>query len=357
MSRLRFPLLGLAITILLLAIWAGWIRLGWPWPALQPNLVLIHGPLMVSGFLGTLVSLERAVALGARWMYLVPAASTAGAVLLLVGLGGSLGPLLMTLSSLGMVAIFGVIVRRQFASYTIIMGMGALAWLVGNLLWLSGWLIPQLVLWWATFLILTIAGERLELGRIQRLPPLAGRIFIGVVILLLAGVFISMLWHDGGTRLFSLGMLALAAWFFRYDIARRTVQKSGLPRYIAVCLLTGYVWLAFAGGLGLITGAVAVGPRFDAFLHAIFLGFVFSMIFGHAPVIFPAIVGRQFHFTPVLYANLVLLHTSLLLRVIGDLAGIPPLRMWSGLLNGIALLLFLTSTVVLLFVPKEPRGN
>jgi len=69
LSRLRIPLLGLSIFVLLVAIWAGWLRLGWPWPALRPNLALIHGPLMVSGFLGTLVSLERAVALGYRWMY------------------------------------------------------------------------------------------------------------------------------------------------------------------------------------------------------------------------------------------------------------------------------------------------
>jgi hypothetical protein len=227
--------------------------------------------------------------------------------------------------------------------------------LVGNLLWQSaGWCRS-----WSCGgrPILTIAGERLELGRIQRLPPLAGRIFAGIITLLLAGLLISVLWQDSGVRLFSLGMLLLAAWLFRYDIARRTVRKTGLAQYIAACLLAGYVWLAFAGLLGLIYGATFAGPRYDAFLHAIFLGFVFSMIFGHAPVIFPAIIGRQYRFHPMLYANLALLHASLLLRVIGDLARVPPLRMWGGLLNGIALLFFLSSTLVLLFVASEPRGR
>lgn len=354
---MRFPLLGLSIAILLLAIWAGWIRLGWPWPTLRPDLALIHGPLMVSGFLGTLVSLERAVALGARWMYLGPIASALGGVMLLAGWGGSLGPLLILLGSLGLVTIFVVIVRQHPVNYTIIMGVGALAWLSGNLLWLSGWLVAQVVLWWAAFLILTIAGERLELGRIQRLPPQAGEILVGVIVVLLAGLLISSLWRDLGTRLFSLGMLALAIWFHRYDIARRTVHKAGLPRYIAACLLTGYVWLALSGLLGLIYGAPVAGPRYDAFLHAIFLGFVFSMIFGHAPVIFPAIVGRQYRFHPVLYANLALLHASLVLRVVGDLANVLLLRMWGGLINGVALLIFLASTLLLLFTSKEPRGN
>ena len=312
---------------------------------------------MVSGFLGTLVSLERAVALGTRWMYLGPFASAAGGVLLIAGVGGDLGPLLITLGSLGLAAIFVVIVRRHAASYTIIMGIGAVAWLAGNLLWLSGWLVAQIVLWWAAFLILTIAGERLELGRIQRLPPQAGQIFVGVISLLLVGMLASLFWRDFGARLFSLGMLALATWFFLYDIARRTVRKAGLPRYIATCLLAGYAWLAFAGLLGLVYGSFAAGLRYDAFLHAIFLGFVFSMIFGHAPVIFPAIVGRPYRFHPMLYANLALLHASLLMRVTGDLAGLAQLRLWGGLLNGVALLLFLISTLVLIFIVKEPRGT
>jgi hypothetical protein len=349
--------LGLSIGILLLAIWAGWLRLGWPWPTIQPDLALIHGPLMVCGFLGTLVSLERAVALGARWMYLGPFASAAGAVLLIVRVGGSLGALLITLGSLGLVAIFAVIVRRHPVNYTIVMGVGALTWLAGNLLWLSGWLVAQIVLWWAAFLILTIAGERLELGRVLRLPAWARTVFVGVIGLLLVGLLASLLWRDLGARLFSLGMLALAAWFFFFDIARRTVHSSGLAQYIAACLLAGYAWLAFSGLLGLVYGGIIAGPRYDAFLHAIFLGFVFSMIFGHAPVIFPAIIGRQYRFHPVLYANLALLHASLVMRVIGDLAGFPLLRMWGGLLNGIALLLFLISTLVLLFVSKEPQGR
>jgi hypothetical protein len=276
---------------------------------------------------------------------------------MIAGVGGSLGPLLITLGSLGLVAIFVVIARRHAASYTIVMGIGAVTWLVGNLLWMSGWLVAQIVLWWAAFLILTIAGERLELGRVLRLPVLVKTFFVGAIGLLLVGMLASLLWRDPGMRLFSLGILALAAWFFRYDIARRTIRNTGLSQYIATCLLAGYAWLAIGGLLGLVYGGIAAGPRYDAFLHAIFLGFVFSMIFGHAPVIFPAIIGRPYRFHPMLYANLALLYISLLLRVIGDLAMLPALRLWGGLFNGIALLLFLVSTLVLLFAFREPRGN
>jgi hypothetical protein len=47
---------------LLAGLWAGLLRLGWQLPPLLLQLPAQHGPLMVSGFLGTLISLERAVA-------------------------------------------------------------------------------------------------------------------------------------------------------------------------------------------------------------------------------------------------------------------------------------------------------
>lgn len=49
---------------MLAGMWAGLVRLGWALPTVHLALPLAHGPLMVSGFLGTLISLERAMALG-----------------------------------------------------------------------------------------------------------------------------------------------------------------------------------------------------------------------------------------------------------------------------------------------------
>ena len=60
-DRLRLPILLLALLALLAAMWAGLVRLGWGWPAGQPTLPINHGPLMISGFLGTVIGLERAV--------------------------------------------------------------------------------------------------------------------------------------------------------------------------------------------------------------------------------------------------------------------------------------------------------
>ena len=95
--------------------------------------------------------------------------------------------------------------------------------------------------------MLTIAGERLELSRV--LPPsaVARRAFIVALLVLLAGVLVSALAWTAGTLLLGAGLLLLALWLMRQDVARRTVKGRGLPRFIAVCLLTGYVWLALSG--------------------------------------------------------------------------------------------------------------
>ena len=74
-ERIRFPLMAMGILALLAAMWAGLLRMGWSWPPLRPTLPMAHGPLMISGFLGTVIGVERAVALSAlgdkyRWTYL-----------------------------------------------------------------------------------------------------------------------------------------------------------------------------------------------------------------------------------------------------------------------------------------------
>jgi hypothetical protein len=341
---LRVALVALGMTALLAGLWAGLLRLGWPWPILRSTLPVNHGPLMVSGFLGTLIGLERAVALGSLWTYLAPLSTALGVLALIAGFPTALGPSFMTIGSLGFGASVSAIVRRQPALFTLTMGMGALAWLMGNGLWLFGWPIYRVVMWWAGFLVLTVAGERLEVGRVLLPSCGAQTAFLCAVGVLWCGLVVALVAFDLGVRLAGVGMLALALWLLRHDIARRTVRQDGLPRFIAVCLLSGYLWLSGSGVLALLFGGVMVGPSYDAILHALFLGFAVSMIFGHAPIIFPAVLNQPVPFRQGFYVHLGLLHGSLLLRIGGDLAAWWPGRKWGGLLNVVALLVFLANT-------------
>ena len=111
------------------------------------------------------------------------------------------------------------------------------------------------------------------------------------------------------------------------------MRRTGLTRFIALNLLIGYVWLVVSGLLVLIFGQQAAGPIYDAQLHTLFLGFVFGMIFGHAPVIFPAVLGGTSATGRTSTATSGCC-TRPGVRVAADLAGLVILRRWGGMLNG-----------------------
>jgi hypothetical protein len=353
----RFPLMAIGMFALLTGMWAGLLRLGWNWPTPRPTFGLVHGPLMISGFLGTLIGLERAVALGHHWSYAVPLLTALGAIALLVGAPHWVAPLLMTSASAVLVAVFAVVIWQQTTLFTITMGLGAVAWFVGNGVWLGGGEIPASVSWWLGFLVLTIAGERLELSRMLQLTRRSEWTFLAAVAVLLLGFAVGGIAVDAGARVSGFGLLGLTMWLGRHDIARRTIRQTGLPRFTAICLLSGYVWLGVGGVLAVAYGGVIAGPHYDAVLHAVLLGFVFAMIFGHAPIIFPAVLGLPVPFRPVFYAHLALLHLSVALRLLGDALAVVPLRQWGGLLNAVAILFFLANTVRSVVLQRRETGS
>jgi len=347
--------MALGILALMAGLWGGLLRLGWPLPSLAA-VAGFHGPLMVSGFLGTVIGMERAVALGARWCFAAPLLTGLGALALVAGLPGATGALLMTLGSASVGAIFVSILRRQRALFTVVMAAGAGAWLAGQMLWLLGWPIHRVVFWWAAFLVLTVAGERLELTRLMRPSATSHAAFVASAGLFVAGVALTAIAPESGARVLGAGTIALTVWLLRHDVARRTVRQPGLTRFIALCLLSGYGWLGVSGVLAIVWGGIAAGPRYDAVLHALFLGFAFAMIFGHAPIIFPAVLGWRVSFRPAFYAHLVLLHLTLLLRIAGDLVPSLPARQWGGLLNALTLVLFFANTAYGILRPITPRS-
>ena len=68
--RWRLPLLVLGFVSLAAGVAGGLARLSaFEVPA---SAIALHGPLMVSAFFGTVISLERAAALGRLWPYAAP---------------------------------------------------------------------------------------------------------------------------------------------------------------------------------------------------------------------------------------------------------------------------------------------
>lgn len=344
----RIPLLAAGIVSLLLGTGSGLLRMGVQFPLPDPSLAGMHGPLMVCGFLGTVIAMERAVAIGARWAYFGPLFAALGAAALISGLAPGIGASAMVLAAALLLAASANVYLRQPAPYTATLLLGSASWLVGNALWFSGLPLMQVMPWWIAFLVLTIAGERLELSRMLPPSPLGQASFAGIVGVLLAGAAAASIESPVKIATLSASLIALALWLFGQDIARRTIRQQGLTRYIAACLLSSYVWLLAAGLIGLFAPALMPGASYDAFLHAIFVGFVFSMIFGHAPIILPAVARIRIPYHPAFYLPLLVLHASMAARIAGDLLYIPHCRSAGGILNGVALALFVLTTIAAL---------
>jgi hypothetical protein len=336
----RFPLLAAAVAAVAVGTWAGLARIGWQLPAERGEPIALHGPLMVFGFLGTLISLERAVALRRSWGYLAPAASVAGVVLLLAGRTRP-GELALLAAGLVLVGLFALIVRLQPTTATLALALAALLWVGGVAVWLADGTLARAVPRWTGFLVLTIFGERLELAALARLTRAGRAAFGGLTLLLVAALAAG---GGAGARLLGAALAGFALWLLRFDVARRTLRRPGLPRFVACSLLAGYGWLLVGGAVWIRHGLEVAGPLRDAQLHAIFVGFVFSMIFGHAPVIFPGVLGVRIPFRRGFYLHLAVLHAGVALRVAGDLAGDARLARDGALLNAVAIALFFAAT-------------
>jgi hypothetical protein len=356
----RAPLLALAVVALFTGLWGGLVRLGLQVDTGGVSVAEAHGPLMALGFLGTLISLERAVALGRAWAYCAPPAAAIGALLALGDAPAGLGPALLLFAGVVLVAAHVAIDRQVRSLHNAIVGLGAVTWCAAAVWWLAGADIARFAPLLAAFLVLTIVGERLELARMGGLAAGLPRLWLGAAVgALLAGLALSLPAPRLGVQVAGAGLLAQALWLARHDIARRTVRARGITRFMAVALLAGYAWLAIAGVLWIAGDATQGGGfGYDASLHAVFLGFVFSMVFAHAPVIVPAVLRVPLPYRPRFYAHLALLHASLALRLVGGgLSGDVAAWRWGGVLGEVAILLFLASSAHAVLHARRTRSR
>ncbi|HUG06447.1 MAG TPA: hypothetical protein VMQ78_07895 [Candidatus Limnocylindria bacterium] len=341
MRRGRLAVLVAGVLALAVAGWAGLARVGVVPPIPFGDAGTGHGALMVSGFVGTLVALERAVVVRRWWADLAPVLSALGAIGLIAGVSAPLPALAVVLAALILVAVNVRAGQGSAGMALLLMAIGAAAWAVGAMLWAGGADAHRSMPWWLAFLVLTIAGERFELSRALRPSPRATVLFAAACGTFVLGVLASLVDFGAGLRLAGAGLLVLALWLGLRDRAPAASRALELPRYIAAATALAYAWLFAAGALMATFDGIVAGWRYDAMVHAALVGFVISMIFAHAPIIVPGIVGGVVRFRTILYVPLALLHASLVLRVVGDVTARADWRDWGGLLSGISILVFL----------------
>lgn len=337
--RRRAWLMIPAAVCLLAGLDAGLVLLGVPAPVRTDRLPQVHGMLMVLGFVGTLICLERAVALRHPAAFTAPALLGLGGLLLITPAPLLVGRWVLLAGAVAMAAIYVRLWRRQRDDAVLVETLGVVLAVGATVLWLGGTAMPLLVPWLAGFVVLTIAGERLELARIA-MGPHAGTWLVLLAGGVMVGTVAALLWPTVGTSLLGAALLGLTGWLVRHDVAWRTIRARGLTRFMAASMLAAYAWLSVAGVVWLL-GPATAGAAYDAVLHAVFLGFTLSMIMAHAPVIMPAVVRRPLPWHPAFWGALGLLHVSLLVRLyLGDARGVHAAWQVGGVLNEIALLGF-----------------
>lgn len=343
-ARPLFVLLPALLVALTLAggLAGGLARLGLnllPERATAP--LALHGALMLCGFFGLVIALERAAALRRAWVWAAPALAVAGSVAALALQPGAAARLWLA-AGLVLAAAYAAVGWRERALHTAVEGAGALAWAGGTLLWLADRPFETVVAWWCSFLVLTIAGERRELARFVPLSSFARRAY-GAAIVLQIGALLALAagLADAGAGWW-LAQLALAAWLGRFDLAARPgLERTGWALHTARCLRLGYAWLALAALWALVSLARGAAFGQTGPLHTLLLGFVFAMVFGHAPIVLPALLRRRIgapariHLAPVL-----LMSAAVALRALGDGIDLQPLRAVAGTAQAVAIVWF-----------------
>jgi hypothetical protein len=331
--RLLIPplvLLNLAFGLI-----TGLDRLGWELPFVSP--MLHHGAIMVGGFLGTLIAVEKIIPLKNRLLLVGPLASGASLPAFAVSQPG-LAFMLLTLAAANLCLVYFLYLRRQPTAELVMALCGAVCWLVGNVFLLWKPVYPMVFPWWMGFVLFTIVSERLELTRFLPVTHRQRQLLFAA-----AGLFgVSLLFPFAGWGRFGAGvaLLLMGVWLLRFDLIRLTIGRKGQPGFTAFALAGGYA-LLLAEGILMMTLPDG-GFSYDVMVHVFFIGFVFSMIFAHGPIILPGVLGlsvRPYH--NAFYAALALLYGSLLVRVGGGIGWLPSAwRMAGGWLTTVAILLY-----------------
>jgi len=348
-------LLPLVLLGLVLGISGGWIRLGStliPIASAGTN----HGLLMVGSFLGTLISLERAMVMKKKTWLLIPFLTGTSLVPFLLGYT-DLGLILLMAGSLGLGIIMHLQTLKHPEFHTALLYAGVASWFIGNLLAFQTGLIAAGSTWWIGFLLFTIVGERLELSQFLPFPAWSKLALKLILILFACGLIVPF--HTWGNELMGLASFLIAIWLLVFDMAKVAARKSDQFRYIGIGLRVGYIWL---GIQGLILLGMENHPLFyDLILHTFFLGFTFSMIWAHAPIIFPTIFGiRETPYHPILWVTWTLFQVSLVGRILFSLLEEYELRKAFGVANGYLILIhfgLMAGIVIWKIRKKKTIGN
>lgn len=344
-GTLSLVLLPGALSALVLGVLGGAARITLQVKDFAPDSsIALHGPLLVFGFLGTLIAAERAIVLRRYWGYLAPCLGVIGTVSALAGARPWWSGVAWSFAAFAGLCVVIGIDRAHPTLATKTMIVSGCFWFLGASLWTFGLPLLGLLPWWGGFLALMILGERTQFGRLFQQAGesavTATRIFVG---LLLLGATLGLFIPNAALRVSGIGFILMGLWLLLADVPRHVI-KPGLLRFLSIGTTLAYVWLVVTGVLWS-SFLVSSAQQLDASIHALLQGFVLGMVIAHSLIVFPAISGKRLPFHPIFYGHLVLFHAATSLRIVGDLLSASLIARAGSLLSAGALLLFVVVTL------------
>ena len=366
LPRSRMALLIGAGLAALLGLVAALIRADLIHPSGRVPLADLHGGLMVYGFLGAAIGLERAVAYRSggsgkpAWGFLAPALGLLGSLLCLLSLLASscgaapawvkvelIGGIPWTLSMLVLTAMYLAIWRRQPSAEVLIQVLGSLVGLVGAAGWVAGLDAAVLAPTWLFFLVLTIVGERVELARAVFSDVRLESGILGLSLLAVLMLPVQAMAPSVGYPLLGLSLGLLLLVMASHDVAKGTFRHGGLPGFMGTCMLSAYAWGLLAALIWMAAPLDSSTYWGDMALHALAVGFIMTMVIAHVCMIVPSVIRRPLPFHPLLWGAWAFMQVGLLIRLLGAIRLYTPLWKVGNLLNVLGILSMMLTVVYL----------
>jgi hypothetical protein len=315
-----------------------------------------HGHLMLGGFLAAVIMFERIIALRIHRLIWVPYAYVISALFLPTG---SRAALVVHLIALAGWIVHRWMAYRQFGKYEKPLVESVAYVTLSAALTHPGGLIasPLVALTALAFPVVTILVERLELSLNFRKN--GARALLWSLIVWCGLWILSSRIAVPHIRWMGVATLVIAAGCIRYD-QTLWVKTSAfqLHSFLRRALTVAYVWFILSA-LAMVAASYLPGAVMkDILFHLLGLGFIFTMILAHAPLILPAAIGKLPPFSvPVIPFAIFQLWT--VVRILSDLMVANSIRIWmsAGWITGILHLVTFIYYMALIVRRLRPAGE
>ncbi|CUS99586.1 hypothetical protein [Candidatus Chrysopegis kryptomonas] len=323
------------VLAVVLGVWRIALTRGFELPSI-PDIFPPHGNLMVGAFLGTLIIFERMFALPVKWLLWVPYIWGLSAIAIHTDL--IYFKVLSLLALLGW-GIHRFIAYRTFKHFGIplieFLSYVVLSVALFNQNGLAGSVESALA--GLSFAIAVIGVERIELTLSSEKK--SAKIVYALLIVYLLVLVLNLSFYNLPIQIFGFMLIFVALGMIYNDpvvisaFRRSRLPQTPLHKFSRETLFVGYFWL-FLGGLFLIFWDFMPMQK-DVVYHSIGLGFIFTMILSHAPVVLGSTLSKMPKKSPsrfLFYA----FQSMTLIRILADIfvSNFVELWMWSGWITG-----------------------